>query len=128
MRYLFIPCAVAALLAAAPYLVQTASARALSPQRTETTHPATTNEAVADSAARCADVGSRAGKPCDKDADAAQGAEREAARDTPPVYADARSTRLRNRAYLRAAAWYCERYSGRVRSACVDEAEAIYGP
>lgn len=128
MRYLLTPCAVAALLAAAPYLLQTASARAISPQRTEMTRVAATDEAVTESAARCADAGGRAGKPCEKDGDAAQGAEREAARDAARVYADARSTRLRNRVYLRAAARYCERYSGRVRNACLDEAEAIYGP
>ncbi|AAZ98214.1 hypothetical protein Tbd_2261 [Thiobacillus denitrificans ATCC 25259] len=73
---------------------------------------------------RCGAATGARGKPCDQDAAPAPRARRDEAR----VYADARSTRLRNRAYLRAAAVYCERYSGRVRAACVDEAEAIYQP
>lgn len=79
---------------------------------------------AAASAARCDEAKGAASKPCGEEHASARGAQGDDTR----VYADARSTRLRNRAYLRAAAVYCERYSGRVRAACVDEAAAIYSP
>jgi len=79
---------------------------------------------AAGGAAGCERAKGATSAPCDEDASRATRAKGEETQ----VYAHARSTRLRNRAYLRAAAAYCERYSGRVRAACVDEAAAIYRP
>lgn len=110
MRSTFVRCAAVALLAAAPCFAHAAPV----PRHGET---------LAAGAAECHHGKDASGKLCDEGAEPAS-----RARDDARAYADANSTRLRNRAYLRAAASYCERYTGRVRAACVDEAAAIYGP
>lgn len=115
-RRLLVQLSAAAFCAAAAYATHAAPGPAVAPGR-----PA---DAAAASVARCDHGKGAPAKPCDGEAVSAT----RARGDEAQVYADARSTRLRNRAYLRAAAVYCERYSARVRAACVDEAAAIYRP
>ena len=109
-RRLLVQWSAAAFCAAAAYATHAAPGPAVA-----TGHPA---------AVRCGQAQRAPGKPCGEEAAPAARTKGDEAQ----VYADARSTRLRNRAYLRAAAAYCERYSGRVRAACVDEAAATYRP